>query len=88
MEVFYNGSWGNVCLNQMERDTASLICQELNCGRSGSEPSNSEGLKTHNWLDIFIVDDMIPLYGSVHLHPGDRITAIEMKVAKITCSGR
>uniref|UniRef100_A0A672KM88 Si:dkey-21h14.12 n=1 Tax=Sinocyclocheilus grahami TaxID=75366 RepID=A0A672KM88_SINGR len=48
VEVFYNGSWGNLL---SFFTTASLICQELNCGRSGNEPIYSEGLKPHNWLD-------------------------------------
>ncbi|XP_025051094.1 antigen WC1.1-like [Alligator sinensis] len=35
LEVFYNGTWGSVCSNQMTPVTARIVCKQLNCGDDG-----------------------------------------------------
>ncbi|KAM9173291.1 scavenger receptor cysteine-rich domain-containing protein SCART1-like, partial [Pangshura tecta] len=35
LEVFYNGTWGSVCSNQMSGVTAAIVCKQLNCGDGG-----------------------------------------------------
>uniref|UniRef100_K7FKK3 SRCR domain-containing protein n=1 Tax=Pelodiscus sinensis TaxID=13735 RepID=K7FKK3_PELSI len=53
LEVFYNGTWGSVCSNQMSTVTASIICKQLNCGDGGyteTDPEYGEG-SGPTWLD-------------------------------------
>uniref|UniRef100_A0A452GKS6 SRCR domain-containing protein n=1 Tax=Gopherus agassizii TaxID=38772 RepID=A0A452GKS6_9SAUR len=35
LEVFYNGTWGSVCSNQISGDTPTIVCKQLNCGDRG-----------------------------------------------------
>ncbi|KAF5889684.1 scavenger receptor cysteine-rich type 1, partial [Clarias magur] len=54
LEVFYNGTWGNVCQNEMEQEleTANMVCRELNCGRLERLDSGRARVESApNWLD-------------------------------------
>ncbi|XP_062373475.1 antigen WC1.1-like [Sardina pilchardus] len=33
IEVYYNGTWGNICSSVMDKNTGSVICYQLGCGR-------------------------------------------------------
>ncbi|XP_041100223.1 antigen WC1.1-like, partial [Polyodon spathula] len=52
IEVFYNGTWRSVCGNRMTQITATVICQQLNCGESVAiREANSRLSSDDKWLD-------------------------------------
>ncbi|XP_058866626.1 scavenger receptor cysteine-rich type 1 protein M130-like [Acipenser ruthenus] len=52
IEVLYNGTWRSVCSNRMTQITASVICQQLNCGESVAiRDAQSRLSSVYKWLD-------------------------------------
>ncbi|MBN3326625.1 DMBT1 protein, partial [Atractosteus spatula] len=51
-EVYYNGTWGSICANNMTDTTAKVICTQLGCGDQGNFKETVSRLNAApRWLD-------------------------------------
>nr|XP_023969574.2 scavenger receptor cysteine-rich type 1 protein M130-like [Chrysemys picta bellii] len=59
LEVFYNGTWGSVCSNQMSGDAAAIVCKQLNCGDGGQIEREFEygAGSGPTWLDHIVCSE-------------------------------
>nr|XP_014352553.1 PREDICTED: antigen WC1.1-like isoform X2 [Latimeria chalumnae] len=89
LEVFYNGSWGNVCYNNMNKYTADFLCRHLNCGAS----NRTNSVSVSDSEDSLFLDN-VKCYGhetfiwqcSSSLRGEHWCTQLE--VAQLTCSDK
>uniref|UniRef100_A0A8C3RTC7 Soluble scavenger receptor cysteine-rich domain-containing protein SSC5D n=1 Tax=Chelydra serpentina TaxID=8475 RepID=A0A8C3RTC7_CHESE len=92
LEVFYNGTWGSVCTNQMSGVTPAIVCKQLNCGDGGQIERDFEyGL--HRYLCFSLSPSWslktfpaVPLTSEVSAFPDqEKLRVVE---GQDGCSGR
>ncbi|KPP58299.1 hypothetical protein Z043_123888, partial [Scleropages formosus] len=87
-EVYYNGSWGSVCFNQMEKTTVAVICRQLGCGHKGTVDETISRLSPDpKWLDNVVCQDYESSLWQCPSSPWGQNQCTETEVADIRCSG-
>ncbi|XP_064415413.1 scavenger receptor cysteine-rich type 1 protein M130-like [Latimeria chalumnae] len=87
LEVFYNGSWGSVCYNNMKKGTADSFCRHLKCGQQKQITRVTVTDSKVRWLDnvkcygheTFIWQCLSSRWGE------NRCT--DSEIAQLTCTG-
>ncbi|KAG9337285.1 hypothetical protein JZ751_029571, partial [Albula glossodonta] len=87
-EVFYNGTWGSVCGNDMTGDTATVICRQLGCGDSESYDQVATSLPPGSpfWLDNIKCGVHNETLWQCPSSPWGENDCINTETAKITCT--
>ncbi|XP_074918266.1 scavenger receptor cysteine-rich type 1 protein M130-like, partial [Chelonoidis abingdonii] len=91
LEVFYNGTWGSVCSNQMSGVTPAIVCKQLNCGDGGQIERDFEygAGSGSTWLDHVACSEQ---HGSLWKCPSDpwdpKSCDNQAEETHISCAGK
>ncbi|XP_036375595.1 scavenger receptor cysteine-rich type 1 protein M130-like [Megalops cyprinoides] len=88
-EVFYNGTWGSVCMNDMVPDTARVICRQLGCGDAVGFQDGTTSLPPDapRWLDNVQCRPHDTSLWQCQSSPWGQNDCSPNEVAVITCTG-
>ncbi|XP_069047765.1 scavenger receptor cysteine-rich type 1 protein M130-like [Lepisosteus oculatus] len=89
VELFYNGSWGSVCFNDMTDLAATVICHQLGCGDgAGIRETASRLTDVPRWLDRVQCEVQDFSLWQCRSSPWDPDHCWSTEVAEVTCSGK
>uniref|UniRef100_H2ZV39 SRCR domain-containing protein n=1 Tax=Latimeria chalumnae TaxID=7897 RepID=H2ZV39_LATCH len=87
LEVFYNGSWGSVCYNNMNKGTADSFCRHLKCGHQKQITSVTVTDSKVRWLDnVKCYGHETFIWQCSSLQWGEN-RCTDSEIAQLTCSG-
>uniref|UniRef100_H2ZY69 SRCR domain-containing protein n=1 Tax=Latimeria chalumnae TaxID=7897 RepID=H2ZY69_LATCH len=86
VEVFYNGTWGSVCSNNMRDVTIGVICRQMGCGNTGilDKQFGEEG-SGPKWLDSINCFGYESVLWQCPSLPWGQNKCIQGEVAQIAC---